>query len=389
MNFEPRLKNGEKNRPAGLLASKSLMRWLAGVYAYSAVLWTSFALIISYQSYVIANTYGTRHMPYSDYLPTYGSHYFSLFVITPLVLLIVRIAPVSRQHWMRSIALYVVLAGAFVLAFATIRWLVHPVYESVSARYLPRSFATWWGVARDNAIDLTAWMYIPAVLLGHGLEYRRKAEARELETAELLRGMAEQQLESLKIQLQPKFLFATLEQIDRLIGQDGGAAEELLLRLSGLLRAAVECQRADVIKLQDEIETLKCFAAIEQARQGGRLSITVDSTAEAGECFVPPMLLQAVAANAAEIVCRDRPEAAQMAITSRIRDGQLDMLLSAAACAPFGDEVQVTNALRNTRLRLDSLYGSDASVYVSAAPDRLTIRLRLPVLTSDVENANA
>jgi two-component system LytT family sensor kinase len=370
-------------------SSHSLWRWLLAAYAYSAVLWSAFVLIISYQSYVIANTYGTQHMPYSDYLPTYGSYYFSLFVITPLVLLLVRMSPFSRQQWIRSVAFYVFFAVVFVFAFATIRWLVHPVYETVSARYLPRTFSSWWGVARDNAIDLTTWMYVPLVMLGHGLEYRRKAEARELETAELLRDMAEQQLESLKIQLQPTFLFATLKEIDRLITEDGGAAEELLLRLSSLLRAAVDCQKADLVTLREELDTLNCFAAIEQARHGGQLNIEFESMPEALDCFVPPMLLQGLAATAVNIVATAGRDAARVSISCRIRGGQLDVLLSAASSAPFGNGPELSEALQNTRLRLDSLYGSDASLYVNTAPDRLTVRLQLPVLTAQVENANA
>lgn len=365
-----------------------LRKWLFTAYIYSAILWAAFALVISYQSYSVANTYGAEPMRYSDYLPTYGAYYFSLFVLTPLALLVARIMPFSAQHRVRSLTFYSVFALVFLFSFVTIRWSVYPIYESASARFLPRTLSSWWGFTRDNTIDLTAWIYIPIILLAHGLEYQRKAEARELETAELLRNMTEQQLAALKVQLQPAFLFASLEQINRLIKENGEAAEELLLRLSEVLRAAVYCQRVDVIPLRDEMQTVNSYLAIERVRLGGRLQITAECTREALECFVPPMLLQGLAASALNAITHCENDHSRVTLTCEVNGGQLEVRIIAAICAE-NTAPELERALLRTRARLESLYGSDAPLDVSTESEQLSIRLKLPLLTAEVENVNA
>jgi hypothetical protein len=366
-----------------------LRKWLLIAYAYSAVLWAAFALVLSYQSYSIAKTYGTEPMPYRDYLPTYGARYFSLFILTPLVLLVVRTRPFSGQHRIRSLVFYCVLAIVFLFAFATIRWCLYPVYESVSARYVPRTFSSLWGLARDNSIDLILWMYLPMVLLAHGLEYRREARARELETAELMRNITEQQLASLKMQLQPEFLFASLEQIDSLIKENGETAEELLLRLSEVLRAAVDCQRVDVVPLRDELNTVNSYLAIERIRLGGRLEVKIESACPALECFVPPLLLQGLAANAIDAIRRGKQDPSWITLNCNAGREQLEINVLTSVGAAEAAFQQLERGLQITGNRLESLYGSDMLLHVSKESGRLRIRLQLPLLTAAVENTNA
>lgn len=234
------------------------------------------------------------------------------------------------------------------------------------------------------------WMYLPMVLLAHGLDYRRKAEARELETAELLRNITEQQLASLKMQLQPEFLFASLAQIDSLIKEDGEAAEELLLRLSEVLRAAVDCQRVDIVPLRDEIQTVNSYLAIERMQFKGELKVAVECAREALECFVPAMLLQGLAASAIKAISGRAKQPSRLAMTCTADGGQLVVLLVAGVSSPESNTVsELERSLLNTRARLESLYGSDAPLQVSTEADEIDIRLELPLLSAEVENTNA
>src|SRR5262249_21549392 len=192
--------------------------------------------------------------------------------------------------------------------------------------------------------------------------YRRSAE---LET-ELVKA----QLGALKVQLQPHFLFNVLNAIMVLVQKGRGReGEDMLARLSDLLRCVLEDIDAQEVPLRRELEYVKLYLSIEQVRFADRLRVDIAADAAALDAAVPPMALQPIVENAVRHGIGGRGGGGRTEIGARRRDGTLErevrddgpgVPVTAAAGAP-GHGI----GLANTRARLARLYGDAAGLAVA------------------------
>ena len=187
-------------------------------------------------------------------------------VLTPAVLWQGRHWPIDRRTWRRALPMHVfaslALTGVGVFVEASIGWLPHAgewQFQEALRHYFTQhtqiSLVTYW------------------VLLGGVHVYRMydRARSRELHAAQLEAQLAEAQLMALRTQLQPHFLFNTLQAATMLIYDDPQGAEEILLSLGELLRISLRALQQQEIPLSEEMEFLKHYTAIQQRRFGDRL----------------------------------------------------------------------------------------------------------------------
>jgi len=208
----------------------------------------------------------------------------------------------------------------------------------------------------------TLWFYFLVILAvalaavrAHFL-YRRYQE-RKLNAAQLEMRLAEAQLQVLKMQLQPHFLFNTLHAISSLMHKDVEAADEMMTRLGELLRVALESNGVQEVTLQQELEFLQGYLEIEQIRLGDRLHVQQEIQPETYNARVPNLILQPLVENAI-----------RHGIAQRITGGRIEIgavcaqdMLKITVCddgpglpAPLKEGV----GLSNTRSRLQQIYGS-------------------------------
>lgn len=185
------------------------------------------------------------------------------------------------------------------------------------------------------------------------------AAARERERMEA--KLAEAQLQSLRLQLHPHFLFNTLNTITALISSDPQAAERTVSELSELLRLTLRNAREQEVPLERELEMLQPYVAIQQIRFRDRLRVAVSVAPEVRRALVPYLVLQPLVENAIRHGIGPRASAGRVEVVARREDDTLHLVvaddgvgLAGGRGAPSREGV----GLRNTRERLHHLYGS-------------------------------
>src|SRR4030095_12523073 len=131
----------------------------------------------------------------------------------------------------------------------------------------------------------------------HSVTYYNEFQDRALKASRLETRLAEAQLQALQRQLHPHFLFNTLNAISALMHRDVAAADQMLARLSDLLRIALDQRGAQEVALKDELEFLEKYLEIEQTRFGDRLVVRYDVEAESLDAQVPNLILQPLVEN--------------------------------------------------------------------------------------------
>lgn len=247
------------------------------------------------------------------------------------------------------------------------------------------AMAVFTAATAGGAVD--AWRLLLAMVLGLGatnllmaaavlavgiaqlqFEARRNAE----------RQLAQAHLAALRQQLQPHFLFNTLNALAELVHADADAAEAMLLRLSALLRRSLEDAQARRISLREELDFLDDYLAIQHALLGDRLRIERDITPETLDATVPPMLLQPLVENALRHGLAPRREGGTLRLDAWRGQTHLCMRVSddgVGAQPPLREGI----GLRNTRARLVTEYGEAACIVIDAAPGQgVRVDLHLP-----------
>jgi sensor histidine kinase YesM len=203
--------------------------------------------------------------------------------------------------------------------------------------------------------------YWAIVGLSHALAYHREAQARALRASQLGKHLVEAQLQSLQRQLQPHFLFNTLNAISALMHRDVEAADAMIARLSDLLRISLQMVGVQEVSLKEELDFLSKYLEIEQTRFRDRLTVVFDVHPGTLDALVPNLILQPLVENAIKHGIGPRPAPGTITIRSRCAGGLLELDvqdngvgMSAARLSDFNRGV----GLSNTRSRLEHLYGS-------------------------------
>jgi LytS/YehU family sensor histidine kinase len=216
---------------------------------------------------------------------------------------------------------------------------------------------------------LTYWTIL-AAQYGYGW-YRRYEERRqealrlELRSSQLERQLVEAHLSALKMQLHPHFLFNTLNTIMVLVRQQKGReAEEMLARLSDLLRCVLEDVQAQEVSLARELEYLQLYLSIEQVRFQDRLRVEVAVDPEVLDAGLPHMALQPIVENAIRHGIGRSSSAGAISITACRVDGtvQIKVVDDGPGLGSNGGGSGI--GLANTRARLRELYGEAAELTV-------------------------
>lgn len=198
------------------------------------------------------------------------------------------------------------------------------------------------------------WSLVTAV---HALDYFRQYQERELRTAELERRLIEARLQALQMQLNPHFLFNTLHAISSLMHKDVESADRMIARLSELLRYTLESTEAQEVPLEQEIDFLKRYLEIEQARFGERLQVRLELAPDSLAASVPNLILQPILENAIRHGVEPHARPGLIELRSRCEQDQLVIEVQDNGRGLAGATPDEGVGLSNTRARLAGLYG--------------------------------
>jgi sensor histidine kinase YesM len=289
-------------------------------------------------------------------------------IATPLVFLFERRRPLIRGrrivsglcHAASGVMLAVVVV---VLQLQLSRWLLGLSRQPSSSLRLYLAIATY-GAIVAAASAIRAWQ-------GH--------RDRELHTTQLERALAEAQLDALKARLAPHFLFNTLNGIAALIHEEPDRADEMLTRLSQLLRHVLEHAGADQSRLDEELQLLAMYLDIERMRFGDRLTTRVDIDPAALGALVPSFVLQPIVENAMTHGVSRIPGPASVTVDAHLDGDRLVVTVDDDGPGP-ADTAVARDGLGTTARRLQHLYGDAASITLSRrSPGGARARLIIPV----------
>jgi sensor histidine kinase YesM len=334
--------------------------------------WTLFGFFFSTQLYLNIRYHG-RSQAFSLILIPWLICGYLWAALTPVALLLARRFPLEKELIVRRVALH--------LLFGVLLSLLQLVaYNFVFNTLVHRSSDSLFplGPFQDVLVGqfhFNLLLYCVLVGLYQTFDYYRRFREREqratqleVEAAQLETQLTRAQLDALKMQLHPHFLFNTLNTISVLMEEDVGAANEMLLRLSDLLRAALKNNEAHEVTLEEELQFLEKYLQIEQARFQDRLKVRIDPAPETLTAYLPNLILQPLVENAIRHAVAPRATETLIEIRSHKHDGHLHLSVSDNG-EGMVDHATPTNGigLRNTRARLEKLYGSNQDFRLETA----------------------
>jgi len=207
------------------------------------------------------------------------------------------------------------------------------------------------------------------------LESARAAEVRGVEARVLAR---EAELRALRAQVDPHFLFNSLNSIATLTGEDATAARRMCLLLAGFLRRSLQLGGRDRVTLGEEIELVEEYLAIETVRFGARLEVSREIAADLRDALVPPLLLQPLVENAVRHGIAQRIEGGLLSLQAVRRGEDVIVTIENPRNPERTGRRGAGLGLDNVRGRLRSLYGERASLEVASPPESFRVTVALP-----------
>ena len=317
--------------------------------------WTIFGLLLANQSYVQSALAGRRMPVYVALRPALLEAV--VWSLTTLAIFwLAQRFPLERPRMLRAVAVHVAAAIAIALArtglMVVLGWYVRWI------RVAPFSFQ-FWGTSSQNFL-----FYALLLGIGHLVLYYRRYREREQAAEQLARGLTEARLQALKMQLQPHFLFNTLNAVSALIPDEAKPARRMLALLGDLLRSTLEQKETQEVTLREELAFLRPYLEIEQARLEDRLTVVMKVAPDTLDARVPHLILQPLVENAVRhgIATRIEPGRVEISV-SRGPDDRFLLLEIRDDGRGLGRDteagIRTGVGLSNIRSRLEQLYGSE------------------------------
>jgi two-component system LytT family sensor kinase len=305
-------------------------------------------------------------------------------ILTPPVLYLSGRFRIERHNWVRGVSIHLPASICCSL-------LLLSIYVAISRFIgLPNKQNPYFLDFKNLFIVefhlgvLTYW-----VILGikHALDYYRKYRERELLASQLETRLARAELQVLKMQLHPHFLFNTLHAISSLMHRDVDAADRMIARLSDLLRMTLENVGVEEVSLKQELEMLERYLEIEQTRFRDRLTVSMQIDPETLDARVPNLILQPLVENAIKHGISARAAAGLVEIRARRENGALELRVrddgKGLPAGPYAD-LKEGVGLANTRARLQQLYGTACRFELTSVPEGgLTVSMTIPFRESE------
>ena len=347
--------------------------WLETALIFAA--WTVFGLLLANQGYMQSQLRG-QPVPWDRLLrPSLLEGYLWAFA-TFAIFWLARRFPLEQGRVLRRIAVHVVAAVVLLLARAAFVVELSRHVDWLGERSFGRQF---WGSSSVNFL-----FYGLLVGIAHAALYHERYRERERAAERLAAGLTEARLQALKMQLQPHFLFNTLNAISALIPTEAKPARRMLARLGDLLRITLEHEETQEVTLREELAFLEPYLEIEQARLEDRLTVVLEIAPETLDARVPHLILQPLVENAIRhgIAPRIEPGRVEISATSGPDDGLLRLEVRDDGRGVDHDNHVRTRrgvGLTNIRSRLDQLYDGEHRFELENHPEGgVVVRVTLP-----------
>ena len=310
---------------------------------------------------------------------------YSVLLLLPLILRFARVYLFEKKGWLLLVSKHLAGAVAFSAAHTTImafsRHFLFPLVGQGPYDYGIMFFRYPMELSND-LISYTVF-----VTVFYYLERLRIAQAQQLAAAELRTELAQAQLENLRLQLQPHFLFNTLNTISSVMYEDVRAADAMITQLSDLLRLTLQASRTHEIPLAEELQITRLYLDLMQKRFENKLRVSYAIDASLNETLVPQLILQPLLENSLRHGMKSGNGAMELSITAHRENGSLILQVCDTGCGLAGDNPgQLFGrglGLSNIRDRLAHLYGERQEFSIAnRSSGGAEVTLRVPLHAS-------
>ena len=351
---------------------------IARAYFWSLLFWMSLAFLAAGEDKAHFLERGLRTSYWTALLIEVG-FLMSAALLTPPVFAIVHRYPITKPIRFRRVAGYVFGGALYIIASVSLWRTLLPPWSIPAQKFEPRSLHGL--VTGFYTFAEMIWNYIIVLGAAHAYEYFKRAQDQELE---LQQALATSELQALKTQLHPHFLFNTLQGISALIDAEKERAKTMVLKLSSLLRAVLQYGTSDLISLDEELKLIEDYLALHKMRLENRLELSWDIHPDTRQLLVPQLIMQPLVENAIlhGVACCRSGGWIQI-VSCRMEDIlQIQIRNSVGGKGRAGTGV----GLENTKARLKHLYGDEAAFSFELGSDTVAIAtLTLPAFVSHEE----
>src|SRR5215467_1605672 len=203
----------------------------------------------------------------------------------------------------------------------------------------------------------------------------REAQKRALEARILARDA---ELKALRAQVNPHFMFNCLHSISALTSADAGKAREMCILLADFLRTTLRLGGKETITLEEELDLVRGYLAIEKVRFGARVHMEEDINNAANDVLIPPLLLQPLVENAIRHGIANLPEGGVIRLNAHCKESEVSIQVENSFDPDSPSALKTGMGLDNIRQRLSRRYGEKAGVTVETEGNCFSVRLYLP-----------
>ncbi|MEO6393513.1 MAG: histidine kinase [Pyrinomonadaceae bacterium] len=295
-----------------------------------------------------------RSLLYWDlaYWPTWA-------LLAPLIFWLARRFPLDREKWPRNLVLHIVLGLVLIVPQRAVYLSIAWTFQNLGGEHIPlvnlyRKFLLY-------NLPTGLMSYGVILLGGFLLNFYDEYQQEKLRSTRLRAELNQAQLQALKMQLQPHFLFNTFNSISAMLHEDANAADEMLAQLGDFLRLTLDNSGEQMVTLEAELEFLRQYLSIEQIRLQDRLRVDYDIDPQALTAAVPNLVLQPIIENVIKHGVGQSYGPVRVSVSAQIKGDRLRLSVSddGPGLPQNGQAGADGFGLNNTRARLRSAFDDD------------------------------
>lgn len=300
------------------------------------------------------------------------------FLLTPMVLFLCAKLPLDRKRWPRLVPAHVLSIAVAVFIDVCIKTLLGGwAFPGAASHPFVGQFRKYF----FSEVEADIQIYLLIAVIGYVVAYYSALREQERHAAELETNLIRAELQVLKIQLQPHFLFNTLHSVAALVRKDPRAAEKMICSLGDLLRLTLVAEDTPKVSLMRELEFLEMYLEIQRVRFQDRLVVEMRVSDELLDAAVPYLLLQPLVENAIKfgVARRSGLSRIEICICREIDTLKVSVVNDNTSPNPVPECDRLGVGLENVRTRLRILYGSRSRLALEQFPDgRFQVEVQLP-----------
>lgn len=340
---------------------------------------TVMALLSSTQPYLTSGSSRT----WFAYLTGHLTHWYLWALLMPLIYKGGAWLLKHTWHWSVLALVLLLLSGPFAIVHSGLEYGIFEAFPSIRGVYPRVSFSSF--IERHLPTDtltfgLLAGLVVTVQYVQRYNDQVRQTQQMELRAATLTTQLAHAQLQALRMQLHPHFLYNTLQSISTLMYRDAAQADRVLLDLSTLLRLTFERANAPVWSLREEVQWVKHYLTIEAVRFQDRLTIEYALEETVLDAQVPTLIIQPLVENALRHGLNPQQKPGQLRIIATTSAEKLELCVEDTGVGLDPSLGRAGVGLTNTRARLVQHYGVASSLILTPlAPHGCRATLHLPL----------